>query len=200
MAKGKYAGIIDTLPRSFGESPDYQAKINAVKLAILQQENQHGLELTSEGSEEYTLQITAMLDVLNDHLIKAVNGDRYATKLAAAYADVRKVKNALETQEKKTNLILAAYEQLVVDQFEAEGTSTIKFDSGGNVRVDTAPHAVVKDKEANRKWAMSNGLENSLSLPWQTVNALTKEALLRGEVLPDGVEAEARPKVVFTKG
>jgi hypothetical protein len=76
----------------------------------------------------------------------------------------------------------------------------MKLDDGASVRVQYEPHATVVDREANRKWAIANGLENLLSLPWQTVNALTKESLLKGEPEPDGISVTSYPKIVYTKG
>jgi hypothetical protein len=95
---------------------------------------------------------------------------------------------------------LEAYGQLIVDQYENEAVTSLKLEDGGTVRVQVEPHAKVVDRNANREWAMKNNLENLLALPWQTVNALAKEALLQGEDPPDGVEISARPKIVYTKG
>jgi len=198
----KYAEVIKSLTTSFGLEPEYQEKVNAVKRKILEPipDGVEQEEFPSSAVEDFVGDITAMLQVLNDKMIRAVAGDRKAVQLARVFRDLRTIKSALEQQEKVTNVLLDAYGQLLVDQYEVEGTTSITLTDGGKVRTQYEPHAKVVDKDANRKWAIANGLENSLTLPWQTVNALTKEALLNGDDAPDGVEAISRPKIVYTKG
>lgn len=193
----KYAGIIDKLPRDFGQEPDFQEKVDAIKKQIL--EAPAGNMLDSDVLEDLVMEVTALQSVINDMLIKGVAGHRNAPNIARLYTDVRKLKNAFSSQEKTTNVLVEAYEQLLVEQYEVEGLSSLKLEDGASVRVQYEPHGKVIDKEANRKWAQENGLENLLCLPWQTVNALTKEALLAGEKEPAGVEATSRPKAVYTK-
>lgn len=207
MAKGKYAHIVSSLPRSFGsidEDPSSSEKVAAVKAAILQpvtEEEAKKDELTSEAIEDLVMEVSAMLKVINDGLIRGVAKRMNAGTVAKMYRDIRKVKNAMDEQEKTLNIIKAAYEQVLVDQYEAEGMTNLSLDDyiGGAVRYELQPHGAVKDKDANREWAMKSGLERSLSLPWQTINALTKQALLDGLDPPDGVEVTARVKVVYTK-
>jgi hypothetical protein len=62
------------------------------------------------------------------------------------------------------------------------------------------PYAVVKDKDAARLWAMANGFERTLQMPWQTLNAEVKERLLNGLAEPDGVVAHSKPKLVRRRG
>lgn len=206
MGKGKYAGIVEQLPRSLGTEPDYQDKINAIKAKILEPESDSTTEedrgeLTSAVVEEMALDISATLSVLNDMFIRAVGGEGiHASRLARIYRDLRVVKRLFEEQEKTTNILLEAYGQILIDQYEAEGTTSLKLDDGAAVRIQYEPHATVVDREANRRWAMENGLENLLSLPWQTCNALTKEALINGVEPPAGIEATTRVKIVYSKG
>lgn len=199
MGRGKYADIVDKLPRSFGQDPDRQAKIDALRQNILNTEPSPD-DMSSEAIELYCEEITAMLSVLNDKLIKACGGDRHASKFARAYRDVRRVRDLLAEQEKATSLIKDTYEQLVVDQYEVEGTTNLHLEDGDAVRVQYEPQAKVVDKDKLRQWAYANEMENELTIPWQTVNALTKRLLLDGSPEPEGVEAVSHPKVVYTKG
>jgi hypothetical protein len=197
----KYAHIIDKLPKSFGLEPDEQAKVNALKKEILEKApDPDKPEMTNEVLEELIMEVESMQEVINDALIRGVGGKRTAARMAELYKGVRIVKNAYDRQEKILNKIKEAYHQLLTDQYEVEGIRSLGLEDGGSVRVQYEPHAKVVDKRANRLWAIENNLENSLTLPWQTVNALTKDALVKGEEPPDGVEAESRPKVVYTKG
>lgn len=193
----KYADIVKTLPRSYGTDPDFQEKVNAVKRKILEPTTEEGM--STEAIEDLILEITAMQSVVNDALIRGVGGAPIASSVAKVFVGVRKMKNAYNEQEKITNILVEAYEQILINQYEIEETTSLKLDDGAAVRIQYEPHGAVTDKEANRLWAIENGMENSLSLPWQTVNALTKEALLRGEEPPAGVECTTRTKVVYTK-
>lgn len=200
--KGKYADIIDDLPKDFGEEPERQEKLNAIKRDILgATPNSDKPPMASEAVEDFVGDIAAMMKVLNDELIQCVAGKHYASHFARVYRDLRKLKKVFAEQEKVTDLLIDAYTQLMVDQYEAEGITSLSIDDDGSVvRIQYEPHAKVTDKDAHRLWAIKEGLENSLMLPWPTTNALTKAALLRGEPEPDGVEAINRPKPVYTKG
>lgn len=201
MAKSKYAGIVDKLPRSFAPDEEYQVKVNKIKAVILNPELEHDSqeEISSAAVDIYLAEIEAMQMALNNAMIRSLGPSLQASRLARIFRDLRAIKAMFDEQEKMTNLLLEAYGQLLVEQYEVEGTTSIKLSEGSSVRVQYEPHGKVFDKDANRLWAVNNGLENSLCLPWQTVNALTKEALLNGEEPPDGVEATSRPKIVYTK-
>jgi hypothetical protein len=165
MAKGKYADVIDSLPRYNGNDPTYQEKVAAVKQAIL-----------AEAPE-----------------------NRYASNVAQRYTEIRAEKDAVEEVLKEIQLRLDATSQLLVETYENEGITSMKLGTGTSVRFQQEPHAVVINAEMLRQWAITNGLEKSLQLPWQTTNKLTKEALLEGENEPDGVVAFAKDKIVMTK-
>lgn len=123
-----------------------------------------------------------------------------SSSLAACYASVRADKEALQEELSSVQSRLTALEQLMTDQFEAEGTARIVLATGESVSVQVEPYAQVVDKDANRVWAIANGMERLLSLPWQTVNKLTKDAILAGESEPDGVTCYAKTKIVLRRG
>jgi hypothetical protein len=160
--KGKYAGVVDRLPKYTAEDDSYQDKVNKKKAEI---------------ADEVPM---------------------IASSLAQAYVISRRGKKILEEQIKGINLEIEALRQLIVDRFEVEGTSSVSLDTGESIRVQLEPHARVVDKEANRQWAIAQGLEKQLALPWQTLNSLTKDLMLRGEPEPDGVAAFVQGKVFVT--
>jgi hypothetical protein len=120
--------------------------------------------------------------------------------LTQAYAALRRQEEELEEKLKEVNLSKTAYEQLLDEQFEAEGITSTKLTDGTSVRTQPEPYAVVKDRDAFRRWCIANGYENSLQLPWQTANAILKERLEGGEEMPTGLDAFIKTKVVLTKG
>jgi hypothetical protein len=121
-------------------------------------------------------------------------------ELASAYRALRKQKDALDDEAKTLNIQVAAIEQALWDSYEANGISSIKLEDGASVSVQLEPAASVRDHDALRAWAVANGYERSLTMPWQTVNAVAKERLLAGEPSPDGVELAVRTKTVLRKG
>ena len=93
------------------------------------------------------------------------------------------------------NLMLDAYQSLMVAQFEAEGISSLKLSTGQPIVTYEEPYAQVIDKDAFRLWCIKQGLERSLVLPWQTTNKITKDMLLAGDPEPDGVTIYAKTRV-----
>jgi hypothetical protein len=120
--------------------------------------------------------------------------------LAADYALLRAAEDQLEAELKELRLSIEATTQMLAEQYEAEGMTSVRLASGASVSIQMEPHAVVKDKDAHRLWAIANGMERLLMLPWGTTNAITKERLLAGQPEPDGVEAFTRIKTVLRKG
>lgn len=125
---------------------------------------------------------------------------QHASYLAWRYAELRAEIDDKEAGVSELRMELEAISQLLQDQYEAEGTTLLRLDSGASVAVQPEPYAQVVDKDAFRRWAIANGYEESLALPWQTTNSITKERLLAGEACPAGVTAFVKNKLVLRKG
>jgi hypothetical protein len=194
---GKYAKIINQLPRLIGDDPKFQDKVTAVQHEMMTSDPQH--EPNDAVVEQLIEHIERDIMTINNLLLKTPNGRQHGYVLARTYRLMRKMKEVFETQEKETNILIESVKDLCVTQFEMEGTSLMRLDTGESVAVQYEPYAKVKDRDALRAWAMQSGLERSLMLPWQTLNALTKERLLKGEPEPAGVEAYASTKLVLRK-
>ena len=202
MAKkpGKYDHLIGDLKASLGTDPDHQEILNGVRKAILEfVPDPFVPEPTLDSIEDLLLDVGAELDVINRAMRNALNGDHTAQKYTEVYAMLRKIDKLITAKGKVTALILEAMEQLMAAQFDAEKVTMRYLPDGSSVRCGKEPHAVVVDKVANRLWAIKMDLEDSLTLPWQTVNAMAKKALLEGEPEPDGVEIESWPTVTYTE-
>jgi hypothetical protein len=198
MGRGKYAKVIDQLPRSFGTEPNYQAKIDSVRDQILKRPEYEGaIVLDSRKIREIVAGEREVWLALTQDLIKMSKGERYGSTLAKCYRDVRWVKEALVSN---VNLVMEAYLQLMADQYENEGVTSLTLEDGTNIRVQEEPHAKVVDQDAFRAWVIAEGLERSLQLPWQTTNKIAKDRLLAGEAEPPGIELSRRVKIVKTEG
>jgi hypothetical protein len=203
MARGKYAHIIDKLPRDFGTEPAYQEKVNAVKEQMLEAPGEGECPITPEEIRSRVLQIVKLLQELNSQMTRMAagqprNGSRpSAAQFAEQYVELRHIKDALADQESATNLLIESTCQLLGESYEIEGVDSLRLETGASVSLQKEPQAKVRDKEAHRLWCLENGYENEMVLPWQTTNALTKERLLQGLPEPPGVEAVSRDKFVL---
>jgi hypothetical protein len=120
-----------------------------------------------------------------------------APALTRTYVDIRAEKTAAEAIVSEINLRLAALEQLLAAQYEAEGTSTVKLSTGEAVAVQPEPYSVVEDRAQFHRWCIENGYEQALTLPWMTMNSLTKQRLLDGDTEPAGIKCYVRDKFVL---
>lgn len=197
---GKYSAIIHKLPKTLGTDPSYQDKINTAKLEIISPPNEEHQPITIEEARELAAQMTKMFAKINSSLLYGAQGRRHGVVFAQMWRELRRLKDLMEDWESDVNLLLEAYAQLIVDQYEVEGSETIKLSGGDSVSVQDEPVASVTDRDALREWAINNDLGRSLNLPWQTLNAIVKERLLKGLPEPPGVKAEARSKCVFRRG
>jgi len=194
MAKGKYSHVINTLPRLGMVEPERRDLVDAVKAEIL-------APATEDENLPRDLDLDRALGMIEGHirellrLVKRSTAGRpWAAEFARAYADCRGVTARLGEWGSSLNLLLEAFQQLMVDQMEVEGVASMKI-AGHSVSTYLEPYAQVTDKEAFRVWCVAEGLERQMSLPWQTTNALTKARLLEGEPEPDGVTCYAKTKV-----
>jgi hypothetical protein len=119
-----------------------------------------------------------------------------ASTAAQEYVNIRIEKEAFEEILEEIQLRFEAIKLILGDAYENEDVTSLGLADGRTVRIQYEPHAKVFDWNANREWAVKNGLTGLLMLPWPTVNSLTKDMLVGGLDVPDGVEPFAKPKVV----
>lgn len=196
---GKYSKVLDGLKRFFGEEPHRQERIEAVKTRIV----------VSAGRMD-SLDVESDLQVELMNLSKAFSEiDRLGPMLLArtkqgadyarAYATLRVIKEEVKDRLSNIDLLLDAYAQMMVDQFEVEDVDLLKLGNGDKVNVQFEPYPKTINAEAVRQWCVDSGYLSQMSLPWQTFHMLVKQRLLEGLPAPPGVELTSRPKVVFTK-
>lgn len=120
-------------------------------------------------------------------------------QLAIDYVNLRSQEDELNEQLKEIRLRKAAVEQMLLDKMEDNGLDSMRLATGQSVSAQPEPYAQVVDRDALLSWVKANGLERSLTLPWQTVNSLTKERLMNGDSEPDGVTVFNKAKLVLRK-
>lgn len=198
---GKYDAILaaNNYPKVL-EEPGRQAKIDAMKTEILDGPADEEGPITQEEALEVMEGVKDTMLKLVTRLQKMSQGKRQGRILMHVWRTLRQVKDLYEVGEKELNLVLDAYAQLLIDQYENEGTSTIKDIHGNGARTEAAPYASVIDKDAVRKWAMKNGFERELQMHHQTLNAIMKRLLLEGQPTPDGIKIGTHTKVVIING
>lgn len=196
---GKYSKALDGIKRWFGNEPSHQDRIEAVKTRI-----------TLAVGQMDSLDVEADLQVEMNNLSKACEKidelgpfllapARQGADYARAYRMVRLIKEELKDRLSNVDLLLEAYAQMMVEQFEVEDVDLLKLGTGDKVNVQLEPYPKTIDPQAVRDWCIKQGYLSQMSLPWQTLHMLVKERLLEGLDAPPGIELTARPKIVFTK-
>ena len=143
---------------------------------------------------EYQTKVNAVKDAMR------VDPDyrMHASFLAREYAAIRAEKKNVEAALSEINLRLEAISQLMFDQYEIEGVTSMDVD-GRSVACRLVPYAKTEDKEVFRLWCLDDAdLARKMTLPWQTVNKITGDMLANGEELPPGITIYAKQR--FTLG
>jgi hypothetical protein len=189
---GKYASVINDLPKLPAVEPDRREVVQAIKDEILrepQPDDPYGN--LSDCIHAANQRVEEALRLLK----RAAAGNRRATEFARAYAQVRAVKDQMDVWWKEVNLLLEAYQWLMVDQMEVEGVTSMRLATGQPVSTYLEPYATVTDKEAFRLWCLAQGLETRMHLHPGATNSLVKDMLLAGDPNPPGVSVWAKTKV-----
>lgn len=166
--KGKYADIIDQLPKYQGEDPSQDAKVNVVRAAIFE-------EVKAETGMPPS-----------------------SSELVERFLSVKAEKEALEDEIKPLDLELEALTRMVWDQFEVEGITRMDLSDGTGLRLQEEPYPKVEDPEKFYRWCVEQGLTSKLSMHYQTLKAVTTELVQAHQAEPDGVTLFKKPKLVRT--
>jgi hypothetical protein len=161
--KGKWGHLVGVLPALEMESPDRMEKIDALRREII---------------DEY----------------KAAHGVFPPTShLVDQYLALRDAKDQVKQQLSDIELELDTLKRMIEKQYVDEGISSLTTSDGASVGMHYEPHAQVRDNDALREWAIKNGMERLLTLPWPTVNSEVKAALDSGTAVYDGEKLVGGP-------
>jgi hypothetical protein len=189
---GKFDAIIGNLPELPVEDLAYQEKIDKIKEEIKSEQIQTPASLADgyAAARFGTVDLSLLDEDFKKQMIEMLGV------------------NGLDALQKEAQKKLTAYEQLVAESWDADDPgwgmygatpNMLRLQSGASISVQPEPKCKVEDKEAFRKWCIANGLENSLQLWPSTMESLSKERLLNGLAVPDGIRAFVRNKIVWRK-
>lgn len=196
---GKYSKVLDGLKRFFGEEPHHQERIEAVKTRIAKSAGQLPTLEVEQHLEQQLIMLSKAFGEIDKMGPFVLAPTKQGADYARAYVTIRTIKEEVKDRLSNIDLLLDAYAQMMVDQFEVEDVDLLKLGNGDKVNVQFEPYPKTTDPEAVRKWCVDSGYLSQMSLPWQTFHMLVKQRLLEGYPAPPGVELTSRPKVVFTK-
>jgi hypothetical protein len=114
---------------------------------------------------------------------------RDRASLTAAYNAVRDLKEDVEDFLKSLNTEEAAIVQLLVDDLETDGLTQIRTGDGTSFSLKDDVYTSVEDRAAFMAWIKENGLEDILSVHYQTMNGMVKERFENAQPLPPGLKA-----------
>lgn len=202
MAKkgGKYASVIGKLP-AMGIDPSRRDAVAKAQDQI--KEPPAGDEDTDGAIARHLVEeIRERVHLLVHYKKRQTAGRPWASEYARAYAECRGIRESLIAEfDGAFSLLIEAYQWLMTEQMEVEGTTAITLANGQPVHTYQEPQAKVEDPAAFLAWCMREpDLRSKLTLPWATTNALTKARLLNGEPEPDGVTIWAKTVVRLGSG
>lgn len=117
------------------------------------------------------------------------------TALCEMYVNVRSQIDELAVKLSVLEVQKAALTYLFTNRFEEDDVTSMKFANGVTLGESVEPLPNVKDREALISWIKSTGQEDLLTLNYQTLASITKQALLEGKPIPPGVEVYMRQKL-----
>jgi len=198
---GKYAHVTGKLPRYDAIEPERRDLVNSVKAAITAPLSDVELADFNRAAQIHNslTQMDAYVQALLTIAKRLAVGKMHAAGFASSYADVRVLLDKIGDWKSSTQLLVDAYEELMLDAYEAEGVASMRLENGASVSTSQEPYGKVVDKEAFRLWCIANGYGGQLQLWPSSMNALAKERTLAGEAPPTGVEVFAKTIVRLNK-
>lgn len=117
------------------------------------------------------------------------------TGLCEMYVDIRKQLDELEAKVAVLEIQKAALTYLFTNRFEEDDVTSMKFANGVTLGESVEPLPNVKDREALVNWIKETGQEELLTINYQTLASITKQALLEGKPIPAGCEVYMKQKL-----
>lgn len=190
---GKWSNLKDKFAK-FVQEPEYQQKVSVEKAVL----TARGFtpQAWADNIEVLRAVLDSMVDNTDQSLDPVTVPDRAAWFKAMVVA--KQIKDLAEDIEKVVNLRLEALDQILVDNLEGEDESKI-VNSLGTFSLVDSPYPKVADKPAFLGWVRETDQEEILSVNYQTMAAIVKAKIEKGEELPAGVEVFIKTTVRWTR-
>lgn len=195
----KYAHVTKDLPRLPTVEPERRDLVAAVQAEILASPKEGNGNLTPLHVATIRHEMQQRIRALLQHEKTAIAGRPYASEFARVYTELRILHDDIKDWLSSTQLLLDAYQDLMLKQFEVEGISSLRMADGGSVSTYSEPFAQVKDREAFRRWCLEHGFQLDMHLHPSKIQSILKEMLLAGETEPPGIEVYAKAMVRLNK-
>ena len=128
------------------------------------------------------------------------SGQANLGNLGVWYGKARKAKKEIEEELSACNLTIAALEQMIVGEFEKQGLSQYRLDTGELISITDTPYSSLEDRAKFHAWVKETNQEDLFSVHYQTMNSLVKDRLENGEPAPPGIKVFIDTGVSFRKG
>ena len=117
------------------------------------------------------------------------------TKLQELYVQVRQAIDAETERLKVLTTQCDALVYLFTERMEEDDITSIKFTNGVTIGSSVEPYPNVTDRSILNSWIKETGQEELLTLNYQTLASLIKQAILEGKDLPPGVDVYMKTKL-----
>ena len=195
---GKWTKVTKGLPKFMEPNKSYREQVEERKKILLNPPDVPDGDMADERLVQLYTDFGSIATNLEAHL-DSHWADLGRARFPHAYAEARRAHKQIQEIEKKLSLLKAAYEQILVNEFEETGVETMRI-AAGTLSYITEPHAVVKDKKVFLAWCKDDEvLSKVLALPWQKTNELLKARLQEGKSPMPGVEAFNKDKIRFQR-
>jgi hypothetical protein len=135
------------------------------------------------------------VDAVKESMLADPDFINSATALAKEYCELREEKDDKEAELELIRLHLEAVSQLMIARFEQEDVTGVRTPLG-SVSYHLEPYARVEDPQKFYAYVQQDeDLKRKLTLNWQTINAISKDSLLKGEPEPPGVTTYSKVKI-----
>jgi hypothetical protein len=156
--RGKYDHVTATLPRLSNVDPERQDIVTAVKNEIMTTSPDDSWTAAGNEAAVYRAltEMSGIFEVMLPLLKRLTSNGRKTSDLAGAYAQVRVVlDDHINRWKSNVQVVVDAYEQLMLDRMEADGVASIRLTDGASVATFLEPYSSVKDPEAFRLWCLN---------------------------------------------
>lgn len=189
---GKWSDLKNKFAR-FVQEPGWQQKIDVEKTVLLEA----GFRPAAWGTEVKLLEKALIgLTETQQGLAKASRPPGRG-EWCQALVVAKRIKDLAEDLDKVANLRIEACNQLLVDNLEGEDESKV-VNGLGTFSIIDSPYPSVKDRAAFLNWISETDQEELLTVNYQTMAALVKDKITKGEELPAGVEVFVKTSIRYT--